>query len=1508
MSGLRKIYRVIRSVVFSVLLSVAGLMLLVYILVAIPPIQDAIRKEAERQLSVFFATDVRIGQLNFTPFNRIELRDVAIPSPDGRKCITATRVGAGIELWHLITQREFVITYAELIGLDFYLSKKSLDGELNIQFLIDALKPKEAGKPPTKFDLKIHSVVIRKSSFSFDKEWVPYAHRGKLDFNHISLKNIRADVDIPQLKNDNFVFDIRALSAEEKSGLVLDNLKAMIEFSDRRLSVKNLLIALPGTLLCPNDFSVEYNGYANILPSLKNNIHTFELKDNKVTISDFSSILPQLSVFTEPIFLTVDVTGDISQLNVGKFLVKTSDGRLNIDFSGSVSNFLEKSELNAELSKLELNVSADELEKIMTRLIPTREETRNMILRLGQIRLKANGIASSEALDAKFNLESSIGKIEAEGKLAYKSKDHLSGEVSLSTPGFNLGALMPNKPFGELSLNAKGNFSIVDKEPNGHIEAMVDFAEYNGYILRNVSVDATKRGEYAQGKLAIEDVNLNLDAEGSILLNGEDSKLYADINLYHFVPDVFGVRGLLTGYTLGGEVSADLTGNNLNNLLGTIALSNFDMQSVNKPSLRLNRLEINSISEEPKGKKITIASDWFDGKIEGQYNLTDLPGGFIAMVGETIPVLKSELPPLSPRPQNFAFDFLIHNDNTLSKFFDLPIRLLTDVEIKGALADSIGKATLDVNIPYLQQGKDKLIRSTRLIAGLNSQTGESNLLFATMMPGKKGDISLNLSLNGLYNDINTDFGWKMHRDGVYDGKVSLSTEIQPSFDGRFMSGVEVKVNPSIINVAGVPWQISPSSLDWREGKLSVDNVRISNRDQFVMINGVASKLPTDTVSVEFSSFDLDYLFETLNINYVTFGGSATGKAIATSVFSSNPIARTERLRVDSLTYNGALLGDRADIKGTWDNLKKRVGIYADIYEKGNRCANVDGGVWVVGDSLSFDFDANKVNVQFLKPFMAAFTSDVEGRASGQAKLYGTFHDIDMTGRLYADTIRMKVDYTNTWYGGSDSVYIYPGRIEIPSFRLYDRYGNSGILTGNVGHKFFHEPTFDFRLSEAKGLLAFDTNAEINPDWYGTVYVNGGAIVKGVPGIVNISVDVTTASNTQFTYVLSDREAAEEYTFLTFSDRRKDLIIDEQPDTVPEFVKNFRKKVEEENSIPSIFTIDLRVDVTPGADLYIIMDPRAGDKISVRGVGAMQMDYDSRTDELRMYGKYTIDEGNYLFTLQDLIIRDFRINPGSSISFNGDPLNAMVDIEATYRVNTNLSDLDKSFATDRELNRTNVPVDAVLILGGGLTDPEISYDIKLPTLTSDVERKVKSIISTEDMMSRQILYLLALNKFYTPDYMSQSSNGGGELASVASSTISSQLSNILGQISDKWSISPSFRSDKGDFSDTEVDVALSSRLLNNRLLINGNLGYRDRSTSQTTFVGDFDIEYLLNRKGNLRLKAYNHFNDQNYYLRSSLTTQGLGLIYRKDFDNPFSFLRRRRKIQLDSLNTDSVKKE
>ena len=472
------------------------------------------------------------------------------------------------------------------------------------------------------------------------------------------------------------------------------------------------------------------------------------------------------------------------------------------------------------------------------------------------------------------------------------------------------------------------------------------------------------------------------------------------------------------------------------------------------------------------------------------------------------------------------------------------------------------------------------------------------------------------------------------------------------------------------------------------------------------------------------------------------------------------------------------------------------------------------------------------------------------------------------------------------------------------------FGNKAHLDGWVTHKCFKEPEFEFNVTDARDFLCFDVNSRISPDWYGRIFCNGMAHIKGVPGFIDMNVSISTAPKSTFTFVLSDTEAADEYTFMTFRDRdgiKGDLLLSvEDPRAAAmKRLKEHYARLNMEDSSSSIYRMNLQVDATPDGEMILIMDPVGGDRIKARGNGNLRIEYTSADDDMRMFGTYTLAQGSYNFTLQDIIIKDFTIKPGSSIAFHGDPLAATLDIEAIYSVNANLSDLDESFLQDRELNRTNVPVHALLKVNGDMRQPDIKFDLEFPTLTQDTYRKVRSIVSTEDMMNRQIIYLLALNRFYTPDYMG-STTKGNELVSVASSTISSQLGSMLGQLSDNWSIAPNIRSDRGDFSDMEVDLALSSYLLNNRLLFNGNFGYRDKTLNNNSFIGDFDIEYLLNKSGNIRLKAYNRYNDQAFYVKSALTTQGVGVMFRKDFDNLLRFLHLKKKKDVSRPDTTMTK--
>ena len=241
----------------------------------------------------------------------------------------------------------------------------------------------------------------------------------------------------------------------------------------------------------------------------------------------------------------------------------------------------------------------------------------------------------------------------------------------------------------------------------------------------------------------------------------------------------------------------------------------------------------------------------------------------------------------------------------------------------------------------------------------------------------------------------------------------------------------------------------------------------------------------------------------------------------------------------------------------------------------------------------------------------------------------------------------------------------------------------------------------------------------------------------------------------------------------------------------------------------------------------------------------------------MFGNYRISQGIYKFSLQEVIRKDFIIKDGSTITFNGAPLDANMDIQASYTVNSaSLNDLNPDVSSIAQ--QTNVRVNCIMNLSGILLRPTIKLGIELPNERDEIQTLVRNYISTEEQMNMQILYLLGIGKFYTEDAARNNQNSN-VMSSVLSSTLSGQLNNALSQVfeTNNW-------------------------LLNNRLLVNGNFGYRDNPMANTNFIGDFEAEWLINRSGDIRLKAYNETNDR-YYTKTNLTTQGVGIMYKKDFN-------------------------
>lgn len=1493
----RQSYRVLRSVLFSAFLVVVGLYALLYIGSSIPALQNKGKEFAVRELSKLFDSEVEVGSIIFTPFNRVEINGVKLYEPidsvsginpinsvsginrvesKGKQCISIDKVGAGISLWRLL-RGEIVVTYAEIIGLDAKIYQPSPGSPLNINFIIKAFEPKDKSKPPTKFSLQIRNIVIRKCNATFDKLWIPRNENPNLiDFNHLAISNLRTDLIINKLSNDGIVVDLRRLAFTERCGLDIEKLSFKGKFLSNSLQLKDLELRLPHSLITYEDFSLDYGSLKDIPKVIASTPHALTINNWQLTPSDFRCFYAPLENLSTPLYLTLNADGDFENLSVEELKITMPNEQLMLNVQGDIYDISD--DLKADVDRLKLSIKENYIADILPLIPGLKENVREIVHSLGDVSLDMSGEYSKTV--AKAEGEVSV----AEGKLSLDAEylpAHKSLKANVETERFDLMPILPNVGLGEVSFNLDADIAFDSKIPTGYVTAEIPALQYKAAIIEGVTIDAANDGSVATAVISASSRALALDADASLKQAGPDSELSLNLDLENLDAAALGLLGKFPGAKVRGNVHLSTFGNNPDNLQGTLEVNDV-LFATDSKNLKLNSLVAKSLIDSDNNQTITLRSDYADVDMQGNFSWAGLVAAAQNIVAGCIPDLVKEPKTIPSASQTASLALTLHPDNGLLEFFNAPVRILVPTRIDAALDSETGTLSLLSNVPYLQQGKNKLVRDISLAALVDRNSGAD--INASMIWPAKSDVALNVKATGLHDRADIDINWNFLTQEAYKGEVGMTLNAYRSPMSTKRDRLSLSIRPSKFFVNNAEWKVEPATVTYFDNMINVPRLRVWHDSQFVDIRGKASSSPEDILAISLNEVDLGYVFETLNINFVTFSGIATGRVKAYQLLSGIPRATTDGLFVKNFGYNGHRLGE-AELTSSWQHEEKRVAIRGDIKDGPKHSAVIDGGVWIGRDSLGFDLDAHGVNAAFIQPFVQNFIADLKGRASGNLTLFGTFKDVDLKGNIKADSLQVKIGYTNVTYSGSDSIIFRPGLIKFPGFHLRDKFGNKAVFSGTVKHSFFRDAFIDLKVRNAKHILAFDTNPTINPNWYGTVFGTGNVSITGNPRETRLLIDMQTDPGSDFTFVLNNNAAANDYTFLTFSDKKKETYMKEHPvDTVPTFIETFKKKVNREQTSSSAFRLDLRGTITPDAKVTLVMDPVAGDKITGEGQGALQLGYDGESDEVTLAGTYTIDKGVYNFSLQDLILKDFIIKSGSKITFNGDPMAANLDITAAYRVNTNLADLDKSFSQDKELNRTNVPVDAILHVDGPLTTPEISFDIDLPTLTNDVSRKVKSIISTDDMMNRQIIYLLALNRFYTPEYMGATGNGG-ELASMASATVSSQIRNMLGQLTDKFAIAPSIRTDKGNFSDLEMDLALSSSLLNNRLLVNGNFGYRDRSTSTTTFVGDFDIEYLLNRSGNVRLKAYNHYNDQNYYLKSSLTTQGIGILYRRDFERP-----------------------
>ena len=1234
---------------------------------------------------------------------------------------------------------------------------------------------------------------------------------------------------------------------------------------------------------------------------------SFRTLPSQITLKDISPFLPALSHFKEPISLDMEVKGTVNQLTCSHLEITADNRQFRLKGDVALQDLSHPQDAYVFGTLSELTATTRGVGFLVRNLSHDYNGVPPVLERLGNVSFRGEVSGYFTDIVTYGQLHTDLGGVNMDLKLSSdKSKGLFAYSGAVKTTDYKLGKLLANEQLGEITFNLDVHGRhVTDRLPVVELKGLIASVDYSRYRYENITLD----GEYKQGgfngKVALDDPN------GSIYLNG-DVNVSSRIPTFNFQAIINKLRphdlNLTSKYPdteFSLKLRANFTGGSVDEMIGEINVDSLEFMSPEKQYF-MNNMNIRA-SKQNNENQLRLTSEFLTASVEGKFQYHTLPASILNIMRKYVPSLI--LPPKKPieTHNNFQFDIHIYNTDILSTIFDIPLTVYTHSTLKGYFNDPLQRLRVEGYFPRLQY-KNNFIESGMILCENPSDHIRARVRLTNLK--KKGAVNLSLDAQAKDDNISTTLNWGNSAAVTYSGQLAAVAKFLRTEGEKPLLKAMVEVKPTDIILNDTLWQIHPSQVVVDSGKVDVNNFYFSHQDRYVRINGRLSDNPQDSVKVDLKDINMGYVFDIASISDdVNFEGDATGTAYASGVFKK-PVMNT-RLFIKNFSLNQGRLGD-LNIYGEWDNENRGIRLDASIKDISTTPSRVTGIIHPLKpeSGLDLNIEANELNLKFLEHYMKSIANDIKGRATGKVHFYGKFKGLNLDGAVMTDA-SMNFDILNTHFAIKDTILLAPTGLTFNNIHISDMEGHSGRMNGYLHFQHFKNLNYRFEI-QANNMLVMNTKESTDMPFYGTVYGTGNALLTGnaIQGL-DVNVAMTTNRNSIFTYINGSVASATSNQFIKFVDKTPRRTIQDSIQIISYYEQLQQKRQEAEEEQKTDIRLNILVDATPDATMKIIMDPVAGDYISGKGTGNIRTEFYNKGD-VKMFGSYQINQGVYKFSLQEVIRKDFVIKNGSTITFNGAPLDANLDIQASYTVNSaSLNDLIPEESSSI-IQQPNVKVNCIMNLSGILVRPTIKLGIELPNERDEVQTLVRNYISTEEQMNMQILYLLGIGKFYTED--ARNNQNSNVMSSVLSSTLSGQLNNALSQVfeTNNWNIGTNLSTGDKGWTDMEVEGILSGQLLNNRLLINGNFGYRDNPMANTNFVGDFEAEWLINRSGDIRLKAYNETNDR-YYTKTNLTTQGVGIMYKKDFNkwsdlffwNKWKLRNKRKQKEKSKQQTDSI---
>lgn len=548
-------------------------------------------------------------------------------------------------------------------------------------------------------------------------------------------------------------------------------------------------------------------------------------------------------------------------------------------------------------------------------------------------------------------------------------------------------------------------------------------------------------------------------------------------------------------------------------------------------------------------------------------------------------------------------------------------------------------------------------------------------------------------------------------------------------------------------------------------------------------------------------------------------------------------------------------GDQGGLQATWAGT-----------EQGQTTLRGSGFIPLSSDQeWNHEVELQDLPLEWINPLMPAGTVDLLGTIGGRAKVQGPLAEPRLKGQLYTDSARARIDYlgVDVWLSGSAELA--PELIALDRWTLRDDQGRAAWLTGTILHQSFADWNFDLSLdANASPFHLMSLGRNDNDLFYGEAHVTGDANVSGYANNLRMEARLRTEKGTTFALPLDAASDARYADFIAF---RQEEVAEEQP------VQDLAR-----------MRMDLALDITSDATARIIFDEALGDEITGVTQGAINLTIDD-FERFNMTGQLEVLEGGYLFTLQNIINKQFQVRPGGTVTWYGDPYAAEIDLNALYGLRTGL---DPLLPLEPELpGRTKVELN--MGLKGNLMRPEIGFDIAVPEVNARLQALVESALINEEELNRQVMSLLVLQQFLSPDPTSAVGTTG--LQERSTEFLASQIGFWLSQMTQEIDVGLDYGTDANS-GEQALAVALSAQLLDNRLHVEGAVGTNHLfgGTTEDLQVQDVRVRYDLPPDGMFQLTGYSTTNPA-VTGQTGTSTQGVGILMHAEFNTFREFWQR-----------------